>query len=43
MPTYAYEAVDRKGQAVKNRVTAGSRDDALRNEISSKQALPARR
>ncbi len=30
MPTYAFEAVDRKGQSVKNRVTAGSRDDALR-------------
>ena len=30
MPTYAYEAVDRKGQSIKNRVTAGSRDDALR-------------
>jgi len=30
MPTFAYEAVDRNGQAVRNRLEAGSRDDALR-------------
>jgi type IV pilus assembly protein PilC len=30
MPTFSYEAVDRNGQAVKNRLEAGNRDDALR-------------
>jgi len=30
MPTFAFEAVDRNGQAVRDRLEAGSRDDALR-------------
>ena len=41
MPVFTYEAVDRNGKAVRDRLEAGSKEDALRR-IRSKGLKPTR-